>query len=123
MMRLDLHIGELVLHGVDPGDRERLDALASDIERELARLLDEGGLPAALSGPAGGTVHLDGASLALPAGTPPAELGAAIARQAHGQLRDRWAAEAGPAVPPAAPAAAPAAPGAAPDARSAGRTP
>ena len=114
MMRLDLHIGELVLHGVDPGDRERLDALASDIERELARLLDEGGLPAALL--AGGTVHLDGASLALPAGTPPAELGAAIARQAHGRLRDRWAA---PEALDAAPAIAPAA---APEARSAERT-
>jgi len=102
MMRLDLHIGELVLHGVEPADRERL---ASDIERELARLLDHGGLPAALA--AGGTIRLEGASLVLPAGSPPAELGAAIAREAHGRLRDRWAA---PETPDAAPDVAPAAP-------------
>lgn len=109
MMRLDLHIGELVLHGVEPGDRERL---AADIERELARLLTEGGLPAAVLSEGGGTVHLDGAALALPAGSPPAELGAAIAREAHGRLRDRWSAEAAPPLAPIAPGA----PSTAPDA-------
>jgi len=108
MMRLDLHIGELVLHGVDPGDRERL---AADIERELARLLDHGGLPAALA--AGGSVRLDAAALALPAGSPPEELGPAIAREAHGRLRDRWAADAAP----------PTVPDTAPDATSPGRMP
>jgi hypothetical protein len=111
MMRLDLHIGELVLHGVDAGDRERL---AEDIERELARRLAEGGLPAALA--AGGSVHLDGADLALPAGSPPGEVAAAIAREAHGQLRDRWAA-------PERPGPAPAAPAPGPDVTSPGRTP
>jgi hypothetical protein len=111
MMRLDLHIGELVLHGVDPGDRERL---AADVERELARLLDLGGLPAAaLLEPAGGSVRLDGAALTVPAGSPPAELGAAIAREAHGRLRDRWAAD---AAPPTVPATVP-------DVTSPGRTP
>src|SRR5262249_7839883 len=117
-------IGELVLHGVEPGDRERL---AADIERELARLLEEGGLPAALA--AGGTVHLDGAALALPAGSPPEELGAAIAREAHGRIRARGSAEAAPPIEPIAPTAplapmTPLAPNTAPDAGTfPGRTP
>ena len=98
MMRLDLHIGELVLHGVDPGDRERL---AADIERELVRLLDQGGLPAALA--SGGSLHLEGAALSLPAGSPPAELGAAIAHEVHGRLRDRWSGEAPSPAPDVGP--------------------
>jgi hypothetical protein len=91
MMRVDLHIGELVLYGVDPGDRE---AIAGDAERELARLLAERGLPPALA--QGGSVRLEGAALTLPAGSPPGELGRAIAREAHGRISGGEAPDAAP---------------------------
>lgn len=100
MMRLDLHIGELVLHGVDPGDRERL---AADLERELARLVAEHGVPPALA--QGGNLHLEGAALTLPAGSPPEELGAAIAREAHARISGPpAAADTAAGMPPPKPA-------------------
>jgi hypothetical protein len=39
---IDLYIEELVLHGVNPADRHRI---GDTIERELARLMRERGLP------------------------------------------------------------------------------
>jgi hypothetical protein len=104
MMRLDLHIGELVLHGTDgmsAGDRERI---AADLERELTRLVAEHGVPPALA--AGGSVHLESAALALPAGSPAEELGAAIARQAHGRIFGPPV-DAAPGVPPPGPPGGP----------------
>jgi hypothetical protein len=42
---VELHIEELVLHGFAPGDRHRI---ADAVERELARLFAEQGVPDAL---------------------------------------------------------------------------
>jgi len=42
---VELHIEELVLHGFAPGDRHRI---ADAVERELARLFTEEGVPGAL---------------------------------------------------------------------------
>ncbi len=43
--RIDLHIDELVLEGIDPRDRQKI---ATALERELARLLRERSIPALL---------------------------------------------------------------------------
>ena len=44
---IEMHIEELVLHGFEPGDRH---AIGDAVERELARLLSEHGLPSASAG-------------------------------------------------------------------------
>jgi hypothetical protein len=44
-MNVDLHIDQLILHGFDPADRDRM---AKALERELVRLLAEQGVPPAL---------------------------------------------------------------------------
>ena len=63
---IELHIEELVLHGFQPGDRHRI---ACAVERELARVLAERGMPPSLA--EGLTVaHLDtGAFNATPSAT------------------------------------------------------
>ena len=43
--RIELHIEELVLHGFAPGDRY---AIGDALERELARLFDDRGIPVSL---------------------------------------------------------------------------
>ncbi|MFL6293520.1 MAG: hypothetical protein ACJ759_21720, partial [Thermoanaerobaculia bacterium] len=60
-MKIDLHIEELVLEGFAPGDRHRIGAA---VERELARLLAERGLPAGLAQGAD-VPRLDGGSFEL----------------------------------------------------------
>jgi hypothetical protein len=56
---VELHIEELVLHGFKPGDRHQI---GEAVERELARLLAEQGLPqvqdAEVPRLAGGQLHL-----------------------------------------------------------------
>lgn len=79
---IELHIGELVLHGFTPADRHRI---GDAVERELARLLgDEGvaGLDNDLQ------IHrLDGGRMATPPDAGGAALGAEIARAVHGALK------------------------------------
>lgn len=43
--RIELHIDEIVLHGVATGDRH---AIAEDVQLELTRLLQERGVPSGL---------------------------------------------------------------------------
>lgn len=64
---VELHVEELVLHGFQPGDRYEI-ALA--VERELARVLTERGIPPSFA--EGLTVeHLDaGAFNVAPSSTP-----------------------------------------------------
>ena len=73
-----LHIGELVLHGFEPGDRA---ALGAALETELARLLAAGD-PEALTR-AQGLPRLDGGAFELPAHTAPAVAGARLARAVY----------------------------------------
>ncbi len=45
-MKVKLHIEELVLHGFSPAGRHRI---GEAVERELARLISEDGIPSALT--------------------------------------------------------------------------
>ena len=74
--RISLRIGELVLHGIADADREEV---GSAVRSEVARLLAQGGVPAAWL-PAGGADPVDAGTVALPAGARPAELGARVAQ-------------------------------------------
>jgi hypothetical protein len=73
---IELHIDALVLHGFAPGDRHSIGAA---VERELARLLDERGLPPPL-GQRAELARLDGGSFDVTAGAHPNVIGAEIAR-------------------------------------------
>ena len=79
---IELHIEELVLHGLSPGDRYRI---ADAVERELSRLFAEPGL---LSSMADGDEipRLDGGSFAAGRGAKPAAIGAQIAQAVYGGL-------------------------------------
>jgi hypothetical protein len=80
--RIELEIGELVLHGFSPGDRQRIGAA---VERELARLLAERGVPASLTG-SGGVERVDAGSFPLRPGARAEAVGAEVARSVHGGL-------------------------------------
>src|SRR3712207_3298477 len=60
-VNIELHIEELVLHGFAPGDRYRI---GEAVQRELARLFAEQGVPPSLVG-GGEVAHLDGGSFAI----------------------------------------------------------
>lgn len=76
-----LHIGELVLHGFEPGDRARIGAA---LETELARLLAAGD-PESLAR-AGRVARLDGGAFELPAHAGPELTGARLARAVYDGL-------------------------------------
>jgi hypothetical protein len=79
---VELRIGRLVLDGFAPGDRAQIGAA---VERELMRLLAERGLPPALA--QGGAIpHLDGASIAIEAGSRAEAIGVQVARAVYGGL-------------------------------------
>jgi hypothetical protein len=82
---LDLRIDELVLHGFAPSDRH---ALAAAIERELARLFREGGVPPTLLDRGQGerildSYRLDAGSFAVPHDAPADAVGMQVARAIH----------------------------------------
>ncbi len=80
--RLELHIDELVLHGFASGDRHRIgDAL----ERELARLLADRGLPSA----GASSVFLekvDAGAFKVPPGSRAQSIGTQLAQKVHQQI-------------------------------------
>jgi hypothetical protein len=82
-MKIDLHIEELVLEGFHPADRHRIGAA---VERELARLLGERGLPAGLATP-GEIARLDGGSFEMNRITTPEGLGRQVAGAVYGGLK------------------------------------
>ena len=74
---VELHIAELVLHGFEPGDRYRI---GEAVERELARLLAEQGVPPSLV--QGGEIErLDGGSFEVTPGAKPEAIGTQIGAQ------------------------------------------
>ena len=80
--RVELHIQELVVHGVGPLDARRIGAA---VERELARLLAERGVPPQwLEG--AGREAVDGQTFVAAAGEPAPAVGAAAARAVYGGL-------------------------------------
>ena len=85
MKTYELHIENLVLHGIDPADRYRVgDALEREMARELARLF---------SGPDAAAITrsveigaLDAGALELQPGATSAGIGVQLARAIHGSL-------------------------------------
>src|SRR5712664_1487224 len=81
---IELHIEELVLHGLSPGDRYRI---ADAVEIELSRLVAEQGfLPSIIDG--GEIPRLDGGTFAAARGAKPAAIGAQIAQAVYGGLSE-----------------------------------
>jgi hypothetical protein len=80
-MNIDLHIDELVLHGVDPHDRW---AIGDAVQRELVRLLGERGLTTVRESV--DVPRLDAGSIALPAQSRGAAIGSPIASALHAAL-------------------------------------
>ncbi len=79
---LEVHIEELVLHGFSPADRLRIGAA---LERELARLLAERGLPEGL--PGGAQVEaIDAGSFVRGPLATPVSIGGEVARAVYGGL-------------------------------------
>jgi hypothetical protein len=79
---IELHIEELVLHGVSRSNARRLGAA---VEVELGRMLTEQGLPARLrSGAEIGAI--DAGQLSLGATARPESTGAAVAKAVYGGL-------------------------------------
>jgi hypothetical protein len=79
---VELHIEELILHGFSGADRYRIGAA---FERELARLLAEGAMPAALTS-AGHIESLDAGSFPRSPHATPASIGGQAARAVYGGL-------------------------------------
>jgi hypothetical protein len=79
---IELHVQELVLHGFAPGDRSRL---GRAVQRELARLLAEQGVPPSLA--RGAEIErVDGGSLEVASGAAAERIGAQVAQAVYGGL-------------------------------------
>ena len=81
-MNVNLHIEELVLLGFTPGDRYRI---GDAMERELARLFTEQGVPPQSSELA----YLDGGAFEVKPGSGAEEIGVRVAQTVYGGLRPR----------------------------------
>jgi hypothetical protein len=82
--KIEIAIEELVLHGLDPSDR---DGIREVIERELQRLFTERGVPPQLS--RGSKIaHLDNAGIEVQAGSRAGEIGSQVARSLYQQVAD-----------------------------------
>lgn len=79
---VELRIEELVLLGFDPGDGQ---LIGGAVERELARLLTEGGVPPSLV-KNGGVSHVDGGGFELARDSDAQIIGARVARTVYGGL-------------------------------------
>ena len=79
---IELHIEELILHGFAHGDRYRIGVA---VERELARLFGEQGLPASLS-QEGEVARLDGGAFEVAPGFQADMIGSHVARAVYGGL-------------------------------------
>jgi hypothetical protein len=79
---IDLHIQELVLHGFPPGDRYRI---GDAVRVELARLLAEQGVPAALTRERE-VARLDVGAFEFAPGAKAEGLAAGVALSVHGGL-------------------------------------
>jgi hypothetical protein len=80
---IELHIEELVLHGFAPGDRYEIGAA---VERELARLFAEQGLPTSLSG-GGDFARFNGGSFNVTPGSQAEAIGTRVAQSVYGGIK------------------------------------
>jgi hypothetical protein len=78
-MKVELHIEALVLHGLA---REESARIGEALQRELARLLAEGGLAPGLA-KAGDFPHLDGGAFSFSPGAAAEATGARIAQSVY----------------------------------------
>ncbi len=79
---VELHIEDLVLRGFASGDRYRI---GDAMERELAQLFDEQGVPPSLA-QGGEFAHLDGGVFKVASGSKPEAIGAQVAQAVFGGL-------------------------------------
>ena len=79
---VEIRIEELVLHGFTPVDRY---SLADAVERELARLFTDQGVPASLA-QGGEIAHLNGGGFEVAAGSKAGGIGVQIAQALYGGL-------------------------------------
>jgi hypothetical protein len=80
---IEVRIGELVLEGFAPADRLRIGAA---VERELARLVGEGGLGDSVMG-GGAREAVDAGSFTRAAQATPAAVGGDVARSVYAGLK------------------------------------
>ena len=79
---IEIAIEELVLHGLDPSDR---DGIREIIQRELERLFREHGVPESL-GDGSNVARLEHAGIEVPAGSRADAIGAQVARSLYQQV-------------------------------------
>jgi hypothetical protein len=79
---VELHIEELVLRGFAPGDRYRI---GEAVERVLARLFTEEGVPLSLAQSVD-VSRLDGGAFKVASGSKPEAIGAQVAQAIYGGL-------------------------------------
>jgi hypothetical protein len=77
---IELHIEELVLRGLPPGDRHRI---ADALQAELGRLLTERGISSSLAGDAQ-VARVDAGTFDVPPGATAVGIGTAVAQTLHG---------------------------------------
>jgi len=80
---IELNIEELVLHGFSPGDRY---GIGEAVERELARLLADRGVPESLA-EGGKIASVDGGAFEVAPGSRAEVVGAQVAKAVYGGLR------------------------------------
>ena len=80
---IELHIEELVLHGFAPADRYRIGEM---VERELARLFAEEGVPTTLTGGLEAR-QLDAGTFHVAANSKAETVGAQVAQAVYGGLK------------------------------------
>lgn len=80
---IEVRIGELVIEGASPADRLRIGAA---VERELARLVRDGGLGENLT-TGGARDAMDAGSFTHAPQATPAALGGQVARSVYGSLK------------------------------------
>jgi hypothetical protein len=80
-MNVELHIEELVLHGFERGDRDRI---SEAVQQELTRLFAQGVPPSLAQG--GEIGRLDGGGFEMTAGMQSGAIGTQIAQSIYGGL-------------------------------------
>jgi hypothetical protein len=84
LTNVELHIEELVLHGFAAADRYRIGEM---VQRELARLFAEEGVPATLASSLEAP-HLDAGTFHVAANSKAEAVGAEVARAVYGGLKN-----------------------------------
>jgi hypothetical protein len=79
---VEVHIEELVLHGFPGGDRF---SIADAVQREVARLVAEGGIPGLVANPEN-VDRLDAGTFKVAPDARPQEIGSQVAHSLHSRL-------------------------------------